>query len=58
MPQGTRLESKFSGSLNGESTSKDRAALNLLKADRIGKKFELVKISDNPPTWKEVEIKD
>lgn len=27
-----------------------------LKCKRKGKKFKVIKVSDSPPTWKEVEV--
>jgi len=31
-------------------------ALKKVKCDRRGKKFQLIKVCNSPPTWKEVEI--
>lgn len=33
-------------------------AAKKLKCSRKGKKFKMIKICDNPPTWKEVEVLD
>ena len=41
-----------------ENRKKAISALKELKSKRVGKKYELKKINEHPPTWIEVEIKD
>ena len=38
-------------------TAEARTKLEKIKAERSHKTYKTVKVSDNPPTWKEVEVK-
>jgi len=54
MARGATWAKNYSSSNRGKAMK----ATKKVKCERKGKKFKLIKVSDTPPTWKEVEVEE